>query len=118
VTPTRALQLVSAASLAWGAVLLLRPRPVVGRLAPEYPADKDWVVRLLGARLVVQHAVVLAAHDRRTAYGGVAVDALHALSMLPLAGSATYGRAALISAGTTGASGALTAALAGRSRLR
>jgi hypothetical protein len=100
-------------------VLLLRPRPVVGRLAPEYPADKDWVVRLLGARLVVQHAVVLAAHDRRrTAHGGVAVDALHALSMLPLAGSATYGRAALISAGTTGASGALTAALAGRSRLR
>ena len=109
------LQLLSVANLAWGAVLLVRPRPVVGRLAPEYPGDKDWVVRLLGARLVVQHAVVLAAHDRPVTYGGVAVDALHALSMLPFAGSPRYRRAALISAGTTGASGALTAALAGRS---
>jgi hypothetical protein len=34
--------------------------------------------------------------------------------MLPFTGSATYRRAALISAGTTGASGTLTAALAGR----
>jgi hypothetical protein len=114
VTRTRALQLVSGALLSWGAVLLVRPRAVAGALTPEYPADRDWVARLLGARLVVQHAVVLALPDRTLVYGGVAVDALHALSMLPFTGSATYRRAALISAGTTGASGALTAALAGR----
>jgi hypothetical protein len=112
---SRALQLLSLASLAWGAVLVARPRPVVAALAPEYPADRDWVVRLLGGRLVLQHAVALAAHDRPVTYGGVVVDALHALSMLPFAADARYRRAALISAGTAAGSGVLTAALAGRS---
>jgi hypothetical protein len=114
VNRTRALQLLSGVSLALGAVLVARPRPVVAALAPAYPADKDWVVRLLGGRLVVQHALLLAAHDRPASYAGVAVDALHALSMLPFTASDRYRRAALVSAGTAAGSGALTAALAGR----
>ena len=115
-TRTRALQLLSGSLLTWGAVLVVRPRQVAAALAPEYPADKDWVVRVLGARQVVQHAVLLAAHDRPVTYAGVAVDALHALSMLPVTRSATYGRAARISGGTAAASAVLTAALGGRGK--
>lgn len=113
---TRALQLLSVGLLSWGAVLVVRPRQVAAALAPEYPADKDWVVRVLGARQVVQHAVLLAAHDRPVTSAGVVVDALHALSMLPVTRSARYGRAALISGGTAAASAALTAALADRDK--
>lgn len=113
---TRALQLLSAVSVAWGAVLVARPRPVAATLAPGYPADKDWVVRLLGGRLVVQHGLLLALHDRPATYAGVVVDAIHALSMLPFTADRTYRRAALISAGSAAGSGVLTVALAGRSK--
>jgi hypothetical protein len=116
VTRTRALQLLSGVLLAWGAVLVARPRAVASALAPEYPADRDWVVRVLGARQVVQHGVLLAAHDRPLTYAGVGVDVLHALSMLPFTRSPRYRRAALVSGGTAAASAALTAALAGRSQ--
>jgi hypothetical protein len=114
VTRSRALQLLSGGLLAWGVLLVARPRQVAAALAPGYPADRDWVVRLLGARQVLQHAVLLATQDRPVTYAGVAVDTLHALSMLPVTRSATYGRAALISGGTAAASAALTAVLAGR----
>jgi hypothetical protein len=114
VTSSRALRVLSAVSLAWGTALLVRPRPVVAALAPEYPPDRDWVVRLLGGRLVAQHGVLLPAPDRTLAFAGAAVDALHALSMLPVARLPRYRRAALISAGTTAATGVLTAVLAGR----
>jgi hypothetical protein len=116
VTRTRALQLLSGVSLAWGAVLIARPRPVVAALAPGYPADKDWVVRLLGGRLVVQHAALLAFSDRPATYAGVVVDAIHALSMLPWTADPKYRRAALISATTAAGSGILTTALAGRGK--
>lgn len=108
----RAQQLLSVANLAWGAVLLVRPRPVVGRLAPEYPADRDWVVRALGARQVLQHGVLLATRQRWVADAGAVVDGLHALSMLPVTRSPRYGRAALVSGATAAGSGALTAVLA------
>jgi hypothetical protein len=114
VTRTRALQLLSGVLLCWGALLVARPRPVTRALAPGYPADRDWVVRLLGARQVVQHGVLLAASDRPLTYAGVAVDAVHALSMLGFACSPRYRRAALVSGGTAAASAAITAALAGR----
>jgi hypothetical protein len=116
VSSRRALRLLSSVMLAWGAVLLARPRPVVAALAPEFPPDRDWVVRVLGGRQVAQHAVLLAFPDRALAYGGAVVDGLHALSMLPFARDGRYGRAALISAGTAAGSGVLTAAFAGRDR--
>jgi hypothetical protein len=64
-----------------------------------------WLVRVLGARLLVQHGAVLAAPDRRLIRVGSAVDLLHAASMVPLVAAPQYGRAAR-------ASGAYAAAYA------
>jgi hypothetical protein len=58
-----------------------------------------WVVRVLGARLVVQHAVVLAAPESSVVRVASAVDLVHAASMLPLLALPRYRRAALISGG-------------------
>jgi hypothetical protein len=89
----------SAAGLAAGAVLVLRPEGALTRLAPEYPRQRRWVVRLLGARLVAQHAAVLAAPRPAVLRAAAAVDLLHAATMLPLLRSPRYGRAARLSGG-------------------
>ena len=87
----------SAAGLAAGAVLLLRPEGPLTRLTPEYPRQRRWVVRLLGVRLVAQHAAVLAAPDPAVRRAAAAVDLVHAATMVPLLRSPRYGRAARIS---------------------
>jgi hypothetical protein len=94
---TRAVRAVSAAGLAAGAVLLARPEQVLARLAPEYPRRRRWIVRALGARLVAQHAAVLAAPRPAVLRAAAAVDMLHAASTVPLLRSPRYGRAARIS---------------------
>ena len=53
---TRLLAGLGAAS---GMALLARPRQIVDAVAPEFPRDKLWLVRLLGARLAAQHGAVL-----------------------------------------------------------
>jgi len=83
----------------WGLALLVRPRLLVGALGSEFPESRVWVVRVLGARLVVQHAVVLASPTRRTIRAAATVDLLHAASMVPLLCSLRYRRAALVSGG-------------------
>ena len=95
----------AAAGLAAGLALLTRPGAVVARLAPGYPADRLRVVRLLGARLVAQHAAVLAAPRPEVLRGAAAVDLLHAARLLPLLRSPRYGRAARISAALAAAYG-------------
>jgi hypothetical protein len=112
------LRLVSGAGGAWGLTLLTRPRPVIAALCPEFPQSRMWVVRVLGARLVAQHAVVLVAPERPIVRASSAVDALHAASMLPLLGSPRYRRAAMISGGVAAAYAALAAAATGRSERR
>ena len=87
----------AAAGLAAGLALLTRPDQVVARLAPAYPRDRLWIVRLLGARLVGQHAAVLAAPRREVLLGAAGVDLLHAATMVPLLGSPRYGGAARVS---------------------
>ena len=111
-------RLLSGAGGIWGLALLIRPREVVARLCPEFPESRMWVVRVLGARLVAQHAVVLAAPEGPILRAASAVDFLHAASMLPLLGSPRYRRAAVISGGVAAAYGALAAAAAGRSERR
>ena len=96
----------SAAGLAAGALLLARPENALTRLAPEYPRQRHWVVRLLGARLLAQLAAVLAAPRPAVLRASAATDLVHAASMLPLLGSARYGRAARISGGLAAAYGA------------
>jgi hypothetical protein len=85
------------AGIAAGLVLLTRPERVVARLAPEYPRERLWAVRLLGVRLVGQHAAVLAVPRPPVLRLAAGLDLLHAATMLPLLRSPRYGRAARIS---------------------
>jgi hypothetical protein len=80
-----------------GLVLLVGPEPALRRLAPEFPREQRWVARLLGARLVAQHAAVLAAPRPAVLRAAAAVDLLHAATMVPLLRSPRYGRAARVS---------------------
>ena len=95
----------AAAGVAAGLTLLTRPGPAVARLAPEYPADRLWVVRLLGVRLVGQHAAVLGSPRPPVLRAAAAVDLMHAATMLPLVRSPSYGRAARISGAVAAAYG-------------
>ena len=107
------LRVAAAAGLGAGLALLTRPGRVVARLAPAYPRDRLWIVRVLGVRLVGQHAAVLAAPRPEVLRAAAGVDLLHAVTMLPLLQSPRYGRAARIS-GTLAAASALGAAAASR----
>ncbi len=100
-TPTR---LLAAAGLVWGAALVTRPRQVADSLAPEFPRERLWVVRVLGARLVAQHATVLIAPEPRVVRLASAVDLVHAASMVPVLLLPRYRRAAWISGAVAAAS--------------
>jgi hypothetical protein len=96
-------RVLAAAGSAWGLALLARPQEVVGALCPELPASRLWAVRLLGARLLAQNAVLLARPSAPAARVATAVDALHAASMVPLLAAPRYRRAASISGGVAAA---------------
>ena len=89
----------AAAGVAAGLVLLGRPERALARLSPEFPLERRWIVRLLGARLVAQHAAVLAAPRPPVLRVAAGVDLLHAATMVPLLRSGRYGSAARISGG-------------------
>ncbi|SET24983.1 hypothetical protein [Geodermatophilus poikilotrophus] len=107
-------RLLAGAGAAWGLALLVRSDRVVGALCPELPRSRRWAVKLLGARLVVQHAVVLAVPEARTVRIGSAVDLLHAASMVPLTHSAPHRRAAVISGAVAAGYAVLAPAVAPR----
>ena len=94
---TLPVRIAAAGGLAAGVALLTRPGQVVARLAPAYPRDRLAVVRLLGARLIGQHAAVLAAPRPEVLRVAAGVDLLHTATMLLLLRSPRYGRAARIS---------------------
>jgi hypothetical protein len=105
-TPRAALERVPpAAGLVAGLVLLARPEPALRRLAPEFPRERRWVVRVLGARLAVQHAAVLARPRQPVLRAAAGVDLLHAATMAPLVRSRRYGRAARVSGAVAAAYG-------------
>lgn len=91
---TRARRALGVTQLALGAAALLRPRTVPGFVGGPQPDPR--IVRVLGARQVVQGAVTLAVPSRDVVCLGSLVDALHAGSLLPLLGT-RYRRAALVS---------------------
>jgi hypothetical protein len=107
------LRALAATGIVWGGVLLVRPRLVARALCPEFPADRDWVARVLGARLVLQDSALFVKPTREAAVAAAVVDGLHAVSMLPWLGSRRYRRAAAIS-GAPAAVGTVTAALLAR----
>jgi hypothetical protein len=93
--------------------LVARPDAVLSAVSVRAPRPPRWVVRLLGARVVLQEAAVIAVPSRRLVLGGALVDGLHAASMV-LAAVAwpQHRRAAAISAVTAAASAALEVATA------
>jgi len=97
-----------------GIVLLARPQQVVDRVAPAFPRERLWLVRLLGARLLGQHGTVLVSARPRLVRLGSAVDLAHAASMVPFVASPRYGRAARISGGLAAAYAAVALAVAPR----
>ena len=103
------------AGLVSGIGLLARPQQVIDRIAPAFPADRRWLVRALGARLVLQHGAVLVAPSPALIRASSAVDLLHAASMVPFVASPRYGRAARVSGGLAAAYAAVALALAPRS---
>jgi hypothetical protein len=75
-------------------------------------------VPLLGARLVIQHGAVLAVPEARIVRVGSMADLLHAASMVPLARSAPYRRAAVISGAVAAGYAILAPAVAPRPERR
>jgi hypothetical protein len=76
---------LTTARIVWGAVLLASPDRVLAKCPDPVPGYARGAVRVLGARQLVE-GIVLARHARRPPpEWSIAVDALHALSMLALA---------------------------------
>ena len=106
---TRALAVLGTAS---GVALLARPQRVVDAVAPAFPRERLWLVRVLGARLLLQHGAVVLEPHRVLVRTGSALDLLHAASMVPFAASPRYGRAARISGTLAAAYAAVAMAVA------
>jgi hypothetical protein len=93
--------------------LLARPDAALHALSVPPPRPPRWLVRLLGARVVLQQVAVLIAPPRRLVLGGAVVDGLHAASMAVAALAwPQYRRAAVISAGAATGSAVLALATA------
>jgi hypothetical protein len=107
-------RLMAGAGAATGIALLTRPQRIVDAVAPAFPAERLWLVRLLGARLLGQHGTVLVSARPRLVRFGSAVDLAHAASMVPFVASPRYGRAARISGGLAAAYAAVALAVAPR----
>jgi hypothetical protein len=104
-----AVRAAAAVPAAVGTVLLIRPRQVVGRVAAD--GTEPWlaVVRVLGGRLVVQQVLVLVRPTLRRVLAWAAVDAVHALSMVPVAAVWPAHRRLAAVSGAVGAASALLA---------
>ena len=101
----------AAATATAGAVALLRPHTVAGLVSGRAPAPDATVVRVLGGRQLLQGTAVLIRPTPLLVIGCLAVDVLHATSMVAAAVIwPGYRRAALASAAVAGTS-AVTGAL-------
>lgn len=117
-TPDRRLgaRLLAGAHLGQAAVLLVQPPGVLRAVTGDRGVPPAWIVRFLGARLLVQATPEAISPSRNILRLGVLVDLAHAASMLAAARVwPRYRRAALASAGSAGAS-ALAGALIVRGR--
>jgi hypothetical protein len=105
-------RLLAVLGLTAGSALLIRPGTVTAAVAPTFPRERLWIVRVLGARLVVQHALVLAAPEPAVVRVAAAVDGLHAVSMLPVLAFPRYRRFAVVTGALAAAYAVLGAATA------
>ena len=111
----RLARLLAGLGVASGAALVALPEDVVDSVAPAFPRERLWLVRLLGIRLLAQHGAVLVAPRRELIRLSSAVDLVHAASMVPFVASPRYGRAARLSGGLAAAYAAVALAVAPRS---
>lgn len=111
-TRRRPAHALAAAHCVLGTLLLAQPRAVPRVVLEKRGVPPSWIVRLLGVRTGVQGAAEYLHPRVELLRLGVAVDLIHALSMIAAAGIwPRYRRAALISAGTAVTSAGLGAAL-------
>lgn len=102
-----------------GVAMVIQPERAIRLLAADQPEPPTWVVRLLGGRLIMQHALIVADPVRGSVVIGAIVDCLHALSMVGVAALwREYRRPALVSAATAAASAAVGMATAPRATPR
>lgn len=113
-------RLLGAVHLTLGMALIIRPGSVTRLLGGRTPPHR-WVIRLLGARSLVQGTVTVAVPDAPIVAAGAVVDAVHAASMIVVGVlSESHRRAAALSAMVAAgcsAAGTTTARLPG-SRVR
>ncbi|MBV9802049.1 MAG: hypothetical protein JO130_02600 [Solirubrobacterales bacterium] len=77
--------LLVGARLAWGALLLAWPDRVLSEGPEPAPGYVRGAVRVLGARHLVEGALLVRRGDRTPPEWSIAIDALHGLSMVALA---------------------------------
>lgn len=110
---SRGIWILFAAHLGQGALLLARPRAVLSAVARKQDTPPEWIARLLGIRMLAQAAAEGIRPSRGVLGTAVAVDLVHAASMVGAAQLwPRYRRAALASAGSAGVSAAAGALLA------
>ncbi|MGQ7297096.1 hypothetical protein [Quadrisphaera sp. KR29] len=114
--PRPAGSVLQGARAAWGAALLAAPGTVLGLLGQRRPGPRSLgVVRLLGARHLVQAAFCGRAPGRAALADGAWLDAVHALSALGLAAAdRRRARLALLDAAIASTWGLATARAARR----
>ena len=102
---------IARAAAAWhllvGAALTARPAEIARAVSGPGEIPAPGVTRVLGARSLLQGAVIAAAPTRRVLLGGAGVDITHALSLLPLIAGARYRRAAGVSVAIAAANAAI-----------
>jgi hypothetical protein len=110
----RQVRALGVATATVGAVLAVGA-PAVGRwVSGRGTAPPTWLVRLLGARLLVQGLLEIARPDHRLLLAAAAADGTHAASMVAAALQwPQYRRAALVSGGLAVALGTTEAVVAG-----
>lgn len=113
---SRGLWILFAAHLGQGALLLARPGAVLSAVARTQGSPPTWIARLLGIRMLAQAAAEGIRPTRGVLGTAVAVDVVHAASMVGAARLwPRYRSAALASAGSAGVS-AVAGALLSRTR--
>ena len=109
--PQRLGRLLAGAHLGQAAVLLAQPQSVLRAITGDHGTPPSWIVRVLGARILLQAGLETASPSSTILRLGIAVDLTHVASMLAAARIwPRYRRAALASAGSATAS-ALAGAL-------
>ena len=107
---------IAAGHAVLGAALVLRPRTVARRAGGAHqPQPPAWLVRVLGGRSVLQAAATALVPGPTVLLAGAAVDATHALSMLPVVIVSDEYRRVAAASGAVALVSAAAAAAAARS---